>query len=289
MRELQKIIQFNLIVIGKSIISCCSIFSVGGKLKTIRETTSDALEVVRVMATPEFRDSLEKVRETTAQSKEIISLLQTPGIEQNIANIRHTAESFQSATSSLESIVREFKGMGLGKDFENASKLVKDAIETARMLQTNKQAVTELNATLRSLGELFDEMKLAIKGSRKSGIIRDLSDAADDVTENYQVGRGGILITTRARIDDIVVLMDAVVILSKYLPLILVFFASLSLLLAAAAFVEGNLLIGSIDLLLGIGNIALLTKQPRMTVYASKSINIQKIGKNVRYCRTDSS
>jgi hypothetical protein len=44
--------EFDLIVIGKSIICCCSIFAVNSGLKAISETTSDAVEIVKVIASP---------------------------------------------------------------------------------------------------------------------------------------------------------------------------------------------------------------------------------------------
>lgn len=77
------------------------------------------------------------------------------------------------------------------------------------------------------------------------------------------------------------IFMDALITLGQYLPLALVFLASVFLPLALAAFVEGELLIGSIDLILGIGSIGLLGG---MTVN-TESTNIHEIGKDVRYYR----
>jgi uncharacterized membrane protein YdfJ with MMPL/SSD domain len=161
------------------------------KLREIKETASDAVEVVKEMGTPEFRDSLDKVRETTAQAKEIITMIQTPEMQQNIENIRSTAEAFQSAAASLENVVKQFKGSGLGENFKHTSDLVKDAIDTVKMLQSNKESMAEFSATIRSLRELFDEIKTSISDSKRSGIVRNLKETAKGVSETIKVGVGG--------------------------------------------------------------------------------------------------
>ncbi len=161
------------------------------KLREIKETASDAVEIVKEIGTPEFRDSLDKVRQTTAEAKEIITLLQTPEMQQNIGNMRSTAEAFQSASTSLENVVKQFKGSGLGENFKHTSDMVKDAIDTIKMLQSNKESMAEFNETIRSLRELFDEIKTAISDSKRSGMVRDLKETARDVSETIKVGVGG--------------------------------------------------------------------------------------------------
>lgn len=161
------------------------------KLREIKETASDAVEVVKEIGTPEFRDSLDKVRQTTAEAKEIITLIQTPEMQQNITNIRSTAEAFQSAATSIENVVKQFKGSGLGDNFKHTSDMVKDAIDTVKMLQSNKESIAEFNETIRSLRELFDEIRTAISDSKRSGMVRDLKETARDVSETTKVGVGG--------------------------------------------------------------------------------------------------
>jgi hypothetical protein len=161
------------------------------KLREIKETASDAVEVVKEIGTPEFRDSLDKVRQTTAEAKEIITLLQTPEMQQNIGNICSTAEAFQSAASSMERIVEQFKGSGLGENFKHTSDMMKDVIDTIRMLQSNKESMAELNETIRSLRELFDEIRTAISDSKRAGMVRDLKETARDISETIKVGVDG--------------------------------------------------------------------------------------------------
>ncbi|HEY7733164.1 MAG TPA: hypothetical protein VIB07_00055 [Nitrososphaera sp.] len=161
------------------------------KLREIKETASDAVEVVKEIGTPEFRDSLDKVRQTTAEAKEIITLIQTPEMQQNIGNIRSTAEAFQSAANSIENVVKQFKDSGLGDNFKHTSDIVKDAIDTVKMLQSNKESMAEFNETIRSLRQLFDEIKTAISDSKRSGMVRDLKATARDVSETIKVGVGG--------------------------------------------------------------------------------------------------
>jgi FtsZ-binding cell division protein ZapB len=164
---------------------------VSSKLREIKETASDAVEVVKEIGTPEFRDSLDKVRQTTAEAKEIITLLQTPEMQQIIGDMRSTSQAFQSAASSMESVVKQFKGSGLGENFKHTSDMVKDAIDTIKMLQSNKESMAEFNETIRSLRELFDEIRTAISDSKRSGMVRDLKATARDVSDTIKVGVGG--------------------------------------------------------------------------------------------------
>lgn len=158
------------------------------KIREIRETASDAVEIVRGIGTPEFRDSLEQVRETTVQVREIITLLQTNEMQENIANIKSVAESFQSAANAFENASRQLKSSGVGEGFTSVSKVVADVIEITKVLKNNKQAMTELGETLQSLRELFDEIRITIKDSRQTGIVHDFKDTVKNVTDAIPMG-----------------------------------------------------------------------------------------------------
>jgi FtsZ-binding cell division protein ZapB len=91
----------------------------------------------------------------------------------------------------MESVVKQFKGSGLGENFKHTSDMVKDAIDTIKMLQSNKESMAEFNETIRSLRELFDEIRTAISDSKRSGMVRDLKATARDVSDTIKVGVGG--------------------------------------------------------------------------------------------------
>ena len=53
------------------------------KQHDIKETASDAVEIMRQIGTPEVQESFDKIRETATIAKEIMEALKTPEIVKN--------------------------------------------------------------------------------------------------------------------------------------------------------------------------------------------------------------
>src|SRR3712207_4618124 len=81
----------------------------GDRLKDLRQSTSDALEVIRKLGSPEVNVSLEKIYQTTQEAKEIMESLRRPEMVKNIDNIRLTVEAIESTSIRLESLVLEVR------------------------------------------------------------------------------------------------------------------------------------------------------------------------------------
>ncbi|HVX02288.1 MAG TPA: hypothetical protein VHA09_03975, partial [Nitrososphaera sp.] len=84
-----------------------------GKLRDIKETASNAIEIIHEIGTPEVRDSLDRIKDTTKEVKEIIEALSTPEMVKNMENIRLMAESMQDAASRMENTFKEIKESGV--------------------------------------------------------------------------------------------------------------------------------------------------------------------------------
>jgi ribosomal protein S8 len=158
----------------------------GEKLKEIRETTSDAVSIIRELGSPGVQESLTKILETTRAAKEIVDALKEPGFVKNIENIRLTTESIQDASIKFENTIREMKQTGV---IEQAREAIKSANNVLDSFSSNKdfaEGTEIMKATLSSIRELVDELKLIAISSKKTGT---LSNAAGIIKESSDMYR----------------------------------------------------------------------------------------------------
>jgi uncharacterized protein YjgD (DUF1641 family) len=146
------------------------------KLKDIKETASDAVEIIRELGTPEVQDSLEKIRDTAKAAREIIESLKDPAMVQNIENMRKISESFESTSARMENTVTSLKDSGILDETREAIKSAKSTVGSfdGKNMGETMDAVREM---LRSISGLVEELKLTVAESKKSGAIRDAEEA----------------------------------------------------------------------------------------------------------------
>src|SRR5829696_4322084 len=98
------------------------------KLKDIKETASDAVEIIRELGSPDVQKSLEKMRDTAKVGSEIIKSLKEPAMVTNIENIRKTTESFEKASARIERVTIEMKNSGVLDETRETIKSAKNTI-----------------------------------------------------------------------------------------------------------------------------------------------------------------
>jgi|SRR5581483_4646485 len=147
------------------------------KLRDIKETASDAVEIIRELGSPDVQQSLEKIKDTATIAREIIESLKDPEMVKNIENIRKMTESFENTSARLEKIMAELKSTGV---FEEAKDLMKSAKGTMSSMGDGKnvgEVVDAIKEMLRSISGLVEEVKLTVASSKKEGVIRDTEEA----------------------------------------------------------------------------------------------------------------
>ena len=92
------------------------------KLHGIKETASDAVEIMRQIGTPGVQESMDKVRETATIAKEIMEALKTPEIVKNIENIRLISENMNEASTKMQNTMNQLKETGV---IDEAKELIK--------------------------------------------------------------------------------------------------------------------------------------------------------------------
>jgi hypothetical protein len=152
-----------------------------GKLRDIKETASDAIEIIHEIGTPEVRSSLDKIKDTTKEVREIIQALSTPEMVKNMENMRLMAESMQDAASKMENTVKELTATGVFEEVKKTSESARNIMDCfgnsqgGEMIQVSKE-------TAQAVKELVQELKLAISDSRKSGVIKNANETVREIS-----------------------------------------------------------------------------------------------------------
>ncbi len=147
------------------------------KLKDIKNSTSDAVDIIRELGSPDVQNSLEKIRDTAKVGSEVIKSLSEPAMVTNIENIRKTTESFEKTSARIEMVTMELKNSGLLDEARETIKSAKNTVSSVGDSKNIDETMDALKELLRSISALVDELKLTVVESKGSGTIRNIEDA----------------------------------------------------------------------------------------------------------------
>jgi uncharacterized protein YjgD (DUF1641 family) len=155
------------------------------KLKDIKDTASDAVEIIRELGTPEVQASLENIRETAKIAKELVDSLKDPAIVANIENVRKTAESFEKSSARMETTVAELKSSGLLDEVKGAVGSARTAMDSFGQGKGMGDTMDALKEMLRSMSELIEEVKLTVASSNTKDIVKNVEASVRDTREIF--------------------------------------------------------------------------------------------------------
>jgi phenylalanyl-tRNA synthetase alpha subunit len=146
------------------------------KLKDMKKTTSDAVEIIRELGSPDVQKSLEKIRDTAKVGSEIIKSLKEPTMVTNIENIRKTTESIEKSSARIERVTMELKNSGVLDETRETIKSAKYTISSVGNSKNLGETMDALKEMLRSISALVDELKLTVVESKQSGTIHNIEE-----------------------------------------------------------------------------------------------------------------
>jgi mevalonate kinase len=146
------------------------------KLKDMKKTTSDAVEIIRELGSPDVQKSLEKIRDTAKVGSEIINSLKEPTMVTNIENIRKTTESIEKSSARIERVTMELKNSGVLDETRETIKSAKYTISSVGDSKNLGETMDALKEMLRSISALVDELKLTVVESKQSGTIHNIEE-----------------------------------------------------------------------------------------------------------------
>lgn len=146
------------------------------KLKDMKKTTSDAVEIIKELGSPDVQKSLEKIRDTAKVGSEIIKSLKEPTMVTNIENIRKTTESIEKSSARIERVTMELKNSGVLDETRETIKSAKYTISSVGDSKNLGETMDALREMLRSISALVDELKLTVVESKQSGTIHNIEE-----------------------------------------------------------------------------------------------------------------
>ena len=161
------------------------------KLGDIKETASDTVEILRQLGTPGVQETLDKVKSMTVTVKEIMETMKSPEWGQNMENIRKIVDDVDRSSERMENTVRQMKETGI---FDEAKTLMQSArkkmdafgsADGAMKGQDMRDVLVSVREMIQSVKLLMDELKVAATESRQSGSIKELEEAARDISGAY--------------------------------------------------------------------------------------------------------
>jgi hypothetical protein len=181
----------------------------GGKLHDIKETASDAVEIMRELATPGVRESFDEIKEIAVIAKEIMETMKTPEWQQNMENIRIISENVNSASARMDRTTRELKETGIIDDGKELIKAIKSKIGpfAGKGQQTTTAAATATTAAatsggisgqdlkelstaskemLQSIKALVEELRITMTQSKRSGTMHHIEETVREATDTYR-------------------------------------------------------------------------------------------------------
>ena len=156
-----------------------------GKLHDIKETSSNAAEIIRQLGAPEMHISLDKIKETSKTAQSIIESLKDPDIVKNIENLRFIAEAMQNSSIKAETMVKEIKQTGM---IDEASTTIKSIRKTMDSLDSDQNlgVMSAIKEMLQSISSLVEELKITIASSTKTGTIYTAKEALRETSTAYE-------------------------------------------------------------------------------------------------------
>ena len=85
----------------------------GGKLHDIKETASDAVEILREIGTPGVQETFDKIREVAVIGRDIMQLMKEPEWQRNIENMQLISQNFNQASERMDRTMKELKETGI--------------------------------------------------------------------------------------------------------------------------------------------------------------------------------
>lgn len=174
----------------------------GGKLHDIKETASDAVEIMRELGTPGVQETFDKIREVAIIAKEIMETMKTPEWQRNMENIRLISENFNQASERMDNTMKELKETGIIDDAKELIKTAKEKIgsfggETeggggGMGMQDLKEMITAVKEMLESIKGLVDELKVTVAEYKKSGTMRNIEETTRELSDTVKTVRRDI-------------------------------------------------------------------------------------------------
>lgn len=168
----------------------------GGKLNDIRETSSNAIQIIRDLKNPEVHESLNRVKDVAATVKEIVESFKDPSMVKNIENFRLTLEAIERISTKIDSLRSDTQNSGIMDEISSTIKACRLALDSLNNEGSTKDLVTESKNLISEISSMILEIKHLLRtiggntdgNSNIAGIVdnvKDIRNYAKSVREDF--------------------------------------------------------------------------------------------------------
>ena len=163
-----------------------------GKLQGIKETASDAVQIMRQIGTSEVRESLSKVQETATIVTGIMQEMKSPEMVKNIENFRLISENMNEASTKMQNTMEQLRETGV---IDQGAELIKTAKGKINSFgdgeeSINGQDLHDMSAATKemlvSIKYLMVELKETVASSKNSETINNFNETIKEVSDIYK-------------------------------------------------------------------------------------------------------
>ena len=163
------------------------------KIREIKETASDAAEIMRKISNPGVLESLNKVKDTAKVVNEIIKGLNTSEMVKNIENFRLISENMNETSTKMDNTVSQLRETGIVFEASEIMKFAKNKINSFDddgMNSINGQDLYEISTASKemmlSIKDLMNEITVTVASSKKSATIHNVKDTIKEASHIYK-------------------------------------------------------------------------------------------------------
>ena len=157
------------------------------RLSDIKETASDAVEIIRELRNPEVKNTLQQVKETATSVKEIVELLKEPEIVKNIENIRLATDSLSSMSANFQSAIGALNKSGVLSEVALAAKSAKVGISALTTSNEGLETIHAIKEMIISVRALVDELSILVASAQKpTSVVAIAKETITEATKAYK-------------------------------------------------------------------------------------------------------
>jgi hypothetical protein len=156
----------------------------GGKLNDIRETSSNAIQIIRDLKNPEVHESLNRVKDITATVKEIVESFKDPSMVKNIENFRLTLESIERISSKIDSLRNDTQNSGLLDEISSTIRACRLALDTLNSEGGTKELVSASKNLISEFSSMVFEIKQLLHSIGSTDGTQDLAGIVGNVKDS---------------------------------------------------------------------------------------------------------
>lgn len=162
------------------------------KIRDIKETASDAAEIMRMIGNPGVVESLNQIKDTAKTVRGIIQDLSTPEMVKNMENFRIISENMNEASTKMQNTVNQLKETGVIYEASDLIKSTKGKIDSFGEVGENgiaghdiKEISVASKEMLLSIKDLMNEITVTVASSKESITMNNAKETYTGISKLY--------------------------------------------------------------------------------------------------------